>query len=77
MRIQVLGTGCPKCKKLEEMTRKAAEDLKLDCTIEKVSGINDIVAMGVMSTPALVVDGRVIVAGRLPGGDELKRFLSS
>lgn len=76
MRIQVLGTGCPKCKKLEEMTRIAAEDLKLDCTIEKVSGINDIVAMGVMSTPALVVDGRVIVAGRLPGEEELREMLS-
>lgn len=76
MRIQVLGTGCPKCKKLEEMVRKAAEELKLDCTIEKVSGINDIVAMGVMSTPALAVDGRVVVAGRLPGEAELKEMLS-
>jgi len=76
MKIQVLGTGCPKCKKLEEMTRKAAEELNLDCSIEKVSRINDIVAMGVMSTPALAIDGKVVLAGRLPGEAELKEMLS-
>ncbi len=76
MRIQVLGTGCPKCKKLEEMARKAADSLNLDYTLEKVSSINDIVAMGVMSTPALAIDGRVVLAGRLPGEAELREMLS-
>ncbi len=76
MRIQVLGTGCPKCKKLEEMATEAAEELNLDYSIEKVSQINEIIAMGVMSTPALAVDGRVVLSGRLPGKDELKEMLS-
>lgn len=76
MKIQVLGTGCPKCKKLEEMARSAAEALNLDFTLEKVSSINDIVAMGVMSTPALAIDGRVVLAGRLPGEAELRGLLS-
>ncbi len=76
MKIQVLGTGCPKCKKLEEMARKAADELNLDYSIEKVSKINDIMAMGVMSTPALAVDGKVVIAGRLPGEAELKEMLS-
>ncbi len=76
MKIQVLGTGCPKCKKLEEMATKAADELKLDYSIEKVSRINDIMAMGVMSTPALAIDGKVVLAGRLPGEAELKEMLS-
>lgn len=76
MRIQVLGTGCPKCKKLEEMATEAAEELNLDYSIEKVSQINEIIAMGVMSTPALAVDGRVVLSGRLPVKDELKEMLS-
>lgn len=76
MKIQVLGTGCPKCKKLEEMARKAADELNLDCSIEKVSRINDIMAMGVMSTPALAIDGKVVVSGRLPGDAELREMLS-
>jgi small redox-active disulfide protein 2 len=76
MKIQVLGTGCPKCKKLEEMATKVATSLNLDFTIEKVSSINDIVAMGVMSTPALAIDGIVVLAGRLPGETELREMLA-
>lgn len=76
MRIQILGTGCPKCRKLEEMARSTAAALNLDFTLEKVTSINEIVAMGVMSTPALVIDGRVVLAGRLPGEAELKGILS-
>jgi small redox-active disulfide protein 2 len=76
MKIQVLGTGCPKCRKLEEMARKAAEELNLDYSLEKISQINEIVAMGVMSTPALAVDGKVVLSGRLPEEDELRQMLS-
>jgi small redox-active disulfide protein 2 len=76
MKIQVLGTGCPKCKKLEEMARKAADELNLDYSIEKVSRITDIMAMGVMSTPALAIDGKVVISGRLPGEAELREMLS-
>jgi small redox-active disulfide protein 2 len=53
-RIQILGTGCPKCKKLAENAEQAARDLALDCRIEKVTAVNDIMKFGVMMTPALV-----------------------
>lgn len=76
MKLQVLGTGCPKCKKLAEITETAAQALGLDYEMEKVTDINDIVAFGVMSTPALAVDGEVKVAGRLPSEDEMKAMLS-
>ena len=66
MEIRILGTGCPKCKKLEEETRQAAAELGLDCNIEKVAGLKEIMAYGVMMTPALVV-------GRLTAGLEESR----
>jgi small redox-active disulfide protein 2 len=74
--IQVLGTGCPKCHKLEESTRAAAQQMGLECEIFKVSDINAIMQMGVMMTPALVVDGKVMVSGKVPSVDELKKLLA-
>jgi small redox-active disulfide protein 2 len=74
-KLQVLGTGCPKCKKLTEMTEAAAKEAGIEYELEKVTDINDIVAFGVMTTPALVVDGEVTVAGRLPGAAELAAML--
>jgi len=74
--IQVLGTGCPKCRKLEENTKLAAEQLALECEIFKVSDINAIMQMGVMMTPALVVDGIVKVTGKVPSVEELKIILA-
>jgi len=76
MEIKILGTGCPKCRKLEEETRLAAEELQLDCNIEKVTQLKDIMAYGVMITPALVVDGKVKVAGKVPAREEIKLLLS-
>jgi small redox-active disulfide protein 2 len=76
MLIQILGMGCPKCQKLEERTRKAAEELKLDCQVEKVKDLQQIMAFGVMVTPALVVDGIVKVAGRVPMIEEIKKLLA-
>ena len=76
MEIKVLGTGCAKCHKLEEETRSVVAELGLDCTIEKVAEVKDIMAYGVMLTPALVVDGEVKVVGKVPGRDELKTLLS-
>ncbi len=61
-KLQILGTGCPKCVHLTDLTRKAAESLGIDCEIEKVSNIQEIMKFGVMTTPALVVDGVVKVA---------------
>lgn len=73
--VQVLGTGCPKCKKLEEMTRQAAKEAHVECEVLKVTDINAIVNMGVMVTPALAVDGVVKVSGRVPSIDEIKAMI--
>lgn len=74
--IQILGTGCPKCHKLEESTKIAARQMGLECEIFKVSDINAIVQMGVMMTPALAIDGKVKVTGKVPSVDELKIILA-
>jgi len=74
--IQVLGTGCSKCKKLEENAKLAAEQIGLECEILKVTDINAIVEMGVMMTPALVIDGEVQVVGRVPSVAELKAMMA-
>ncbi len=76
MKIQILGTGCPKCKKLAENAEAAAGELGIDCQIEKVTQINDIMAMGVMMTPALAIDGQVKVVGKVASPDEIKKILA-
>lgn len=76
MRIQILGTGCPKCQKLEENARQAATELRLDFHIEKVKDLQQIMSFGVMITPALVVDGVLKVAGRVPGVEDIKKVLA-
>jgi len=75
MLIQILGMGCAKCQKLEERTRQAAQELKLDYQVEKVRDLQRITDFGVMVTPALVVDGVVKVAGRVPMVEEIKKLL--
>lgn len=74
-KLQILGTGCPKCTKLAEMTEAAAKEVGIDYELEKVTDIQRIVEFGVMTTPALVVDGQIRVAGRLPGTAELAAML--
>ncbi len=76
MKLQILGTGCPKCKKLTENAEAAAKALELDCEIEKVTDINEIVKFGVMMTPALAIDGQVKVVGKVPGPDEIQQMLT-
>lgn len=76
MRIQILGTGCPKCKKLTENAEAALREMGLDCTVEKVSDINEIMKFGVMMTPALAVDGQVKVVGKVPSPDDIKKMLA-
>lgn len=76
MEIKVLGSGCAKCKTLEKITREAVEELKLDATIEKIEDIQKIIEYGVMFTPALVVDGEIVLKGRVPRLDELKDLLT-
>ncbi|HAX91766.1 MAG TPA: thioredoxin family protein [Rhodospirillaceae bacterium] len=77
MKIQILGTGCPKCKALGEAAEHAAKDLGIAYEIEKVTDIEKIMSFGVMMTPALVVDGDVKVVGKIPSGEELKVMLGS
>ncbi|MGC8669309.1 MAG: thioredoxin family protein [Chthonomonadales bacterium] len=75
MKLQVLGTGCARCKALQANTELAAKALGLDATVEKVEDVREIVKFGVMVTPALAVDGQVKVAGRVPSVEELKNLL--
>lgn len=75
-KIQVLGTGCPKCRKLAEAAEQAARALGIEYALEKVTDINQIVGFGVMMTPALVIDGVVKCVGRIPAEAELKTYLS-
>ena len=74
-KIQVLGTGCPKCKKLAERADAAAKELGIEYELEKITQINDIMKMGVMVTPALAVDGEVKVSGKVPTVDVIKEML--
>lgn len=75
-KIQILGTGCPKCKKLAENAEAAAKELELEFEIEKVTDINEIMKFGVMMTPALAVDGEVKVVGKVLTQDEIKKILA-
>ena len=75
MKIQILGTGCPKCKQLAETADAAAKELGLDYELEKVTEINRIMSFGVMMTPALAVDGEVKIVGKVPDNEEMKQIL--
>lgn len=74
--IKVLGPGCPKCLELMEQTEQAAQELKLECNIEKISDIVEITGYGVMMTPALIVDGQIKVTGKVPSLDDIKKMLA-
>jgi small redox-active disulfide protein 2 len=74
--IQILGTGCPKCKKLAETAETAAKELGIEYEIKKVTDINDIMSFGVMMTPALVVDNEVRLTGKVPSVSELKQIIT-
>ena len=74
-KLQILGTGCPKCKKLSENAEAAAKAMGIEYTIEKVTDINEIMKFGVMLTPALVVDGVVKVVGKAPDPEAIKSLL--
>lgn len=75
IKLQILGTGCPKCNALMAATQKAAEETGVPYEIEKVSDLNRIMSFGVMLTPALVVDGTVKIAGKVPSVEEIKKLL--
>ncbi len=75
MKIQILGTGCAKCKQLTENAEAAARELGLHYELEKVTGIADIVKFGVMTTPALAVDGKVKLIGKVATPSEIRALL--
>ncbi|HSM51915.1 MAG TPA: thioredoxin family protein [Thermoanaerobaculia bacterium] len=76
-KLQVLGTGCPKCKLLTEHAERAAQELGLDYELEKVTEIAKILEFGVVATPALVVDGEIRVFGHVPSTPKLKEILAT
>ena len=75
-KVQILGTGCPKCRKLYEAALQAVEESGIEAEVSKVEDLNEIVRLGVMMTPGLVVDDKVIASGRLPSVEEIKKALS-
>jgi small redox-active disulfide protein 2 len=76
MEIKILGTGCPKCKTLEKLTREVVTKNGIDATITKVEDITEIMKYHIMATPALVVNEKVEIKGRIPSSDEIKQVLS-
>jgi len=76
MNIKILGTGCPKCKALEKATRDAVAELGVDANIEKVEDIVKIMGYGVMSTPALVIDEKIVLSGRVATIPEIKTLIN-
>ena len=75
-KIQILGTGCAKCQKLAAVAEDAARALGLPYELQKVTDLKEIMGFGVMFTPALVVDGVVKVAGKVPSLEDVKRLLA-
>ena len=76
MEIKILGTGCSKCKTLEKLTRDVVSKNGIDATITKVEDIMEIMKYNIMTTPALVIDGRVVTKGIIPSAEEIKQLLT-
>lgn len=76
MEIKVLGTGCPKCKMLEKATKEAVSELNLDAIVTKEEDIVKIMQYGIMSTPGLVINEKVVLSGRVPSMDEIKKLIT-
>lgn len=74
-RIKILGTGCVKCKRTEELVRRVVEELGIDAEVEKVEDIQAIMAYNILATPAVVIDEEVVIKGRIPDRKELETLL--
>jgi len=77
MEIKVLGTGCPNCKELEQRVRKVLADLGIAADVEKVTDIQRIMAYKILSTPGLVIDGKVVSSGKIPRLDDIKAWIQA
>ena len=76
MQIKILGSGCSKCKLLEQNAKKAVDELKIKASIEKVTDIQKIIESGVMMTPALEIEGKIVSAGKILTSEEIKKYLA-
>jgi small redox-active disulfide protein 2 len=76
MEIKILGPGCARCKTLEKLTRDVVSKYGIDATITKVEDIMEIMKYNIMTTPALVIDGKVVTKGRIPSAEEIKQLLT-
>ena len=77
MEIKILGSGCARCVMLMNLTAEAAKDLNVQAVIEEIKDVNKIVSYGVMNTPALVINGKVVISGRLPSKKEISDLISA
>ncbi|WP_461810222.1 thioredoxin family protein [Faecalimonas sp.] len=77
MSIKVIGTGCDKCDKLYENVMRAVEEMGVDATVEKVEDLMEIVKLGVMTSPALMIDGKMVSVGKVTKKDEVKKYIQS
>ena len=75
MVIKILGSGCPNCKRLEQLTQEVAKEMGVNATFEKVQDIQKIMSYGIMSTPALVIDEKVKIYGKVPSKDVIKKYI--
>ncbi len=74
-KIEILGKGCARCKQTEKIVRMALEELKIDAVVEKVEDVAQIISRGVVSTPAIAVDGKIVLYGKVPTLEEVKKLL--
>ncbi|MEM4663305.1 MAG: thioredoxin family protein [Candidatus Diapherotrites archaeon] len=77
IKIQIFGSGCAKCKQLEENVKKAIEESKAKASIEKITDIGKIIDAGIMETPALAINGKIVCTGKVPSVEEINKLLSS
>jgi len=75
--IKILGTGCPKCNKTEAIVKEVVEEMQCDINVEKVTDIQEIMAFDVMSTPAIVIDDKVVLKGHVPSQDEIRKLIEA
>ncbi|HHY05644.1 MAG TPA: thioredoxin family protein [Clostridia bacterium] len=77
MEIKIVGTGCAKCRKLEELVREVVEELQINAEIGKISEIKEIVKTGILLTPGLIIDGEVKISGKLPAKEEIAEIIQA
>jgi small redox-active disulfide protein 2 len=76
MNIKILGTGCARCHELDKRTREIVNELGLDADVENVKDLNEIIKYGILTTPGLVVNGKVVLSGHVPSMDEITKLLT-